>query len=446
MNKLITFFFISLFFICQSLYGDVVLGKLSDASWVSAGGNDMVLSFGRPALGTNFQVEIKTTVTNQLFTITPTDAVDLYIDWGDGNISNYTGSARVDHYYVNAITTTVALSGTTTKILFGYDTATRNVLTRILSPILGMDLTSGNMLFYLCYNLENIYAGMFNYATNVTDFESLFRMGNTTYAGKLTEVPEGLFTNCLKCTKFKQIFRSTKIKYIPDIFGNNTNATDFSYMCNYAYAITNVSPTLFSGCTKVTTFQHLFYRSRVLSEIPSGFFDSNTIVNNFSYAFAGCWGLTTIPSGLFDNNTEVTTFGNTFNNAVNIIDIPSGLFTNCQKVTTYKSTFNGCTALKDIPAVLFGTNNNAIDFTQTFYINTSLTNVPSTLFDGCTNMSKTIGLFQGCAAIVSDVPELWDTAKFGNATLAVEANHLNTFTGCINAGNYADIPDAWKGL
>ena len=444
MNKLITFFFISLLIICQSLYGDVVLGKLSDASWVSAGGNDMVLSFWTVPV-TPWELEVVIEAPDVSFNITPTAAVALKIDWGDGSESNYTGSTIVHHTYTNADTYTVALSGSATKLVFGNDVATRGRLKRILTKLDGVsDLTTFFQSFYLCANLNWVPESLFENAEGVTTFEQLFRNSgvtnlpdlvfannseittfrNTLYdCTKLATVSSNIFSGCPKVASFHATFAYNYLFNGPPIglFDDNTNVTSFytTFVDNQGLGFTNLPASLFAKCTKVTSFGSTFHGCKYVKEIPPTLFNNNTAATSFIQTFRNCWALVTVPSGLFTNNLNVTSF--------------SGAF-----YTDY--------GLKNIETNVFPNSNKAIDFSICFYSCTALTNVPTDLFDSCTNMYKTTGLFQGCAAIVSDVPELWDTAKFGNATLAVEANHLNTFTGCINAGNYADIPDAWKGL
>jgi hypothetical protein len=53
-----------------------------------------------------------------------------------------------------------------------------------------------------------------------------------------------------------------------------------------------------------------------------------------------------------------------------------------------------------------------------------------------TNFSYT---FQGCTAITSAVPELWDTTKWPSTRFRDRC-----FYNCTNAANYADIPVGWK--
>lgn len=44
--------------------------------------------------------------------------------------------------------------------------------------------------------------------------------------------------------------------------------------------------------------------------------------------------------------------------------------------------------------------------------------------------------FSGCSGITSNLPRIWETNP--------DASHTGTFTGCVNALNYAEIPDDWK--
>ena len=128
-----------------------------------------------------------------------------------------------------------------------------------------------------------------------------------------------------------------------------------------------------------------FNANRSLEEILSVFPASMSGVTSFSETFRGCASLTSIPAGLFDNCTAVKSFNGAFSGCTSLAAIPAGLFDNCTAVKSFYNTFNGCTS------------------------------------------------------ITSAVPELWDTAKWPNAT-----NHADCFFNCANAANYANIPADWK--
>lgn len=57
---------------------------------------------------------------------------------------------------------------------------------------------------------------------------------------------------------------------------------------------------------------------------------------------------------------------------------------------------------------------------------------------GLSGLDTLDNAFNGCASIVSSIPEIWEVLP--------SIPHSNTFTGCTSATNYADIPNDWKGL
>jgi hypothetical protein len=108
-------------------------------------------------------------------------------------------------------------------------------------------------------------------------------------------------------------------------------------------------------------------------------------------------------------------------------------------VNTLSNTWNGCTAAISFPAVdkltLVDTLSN------TWRGCTAMTTIP-TLMPSSTTLTTTTSAFQNIGSgLLGTVEELWNTTDFPNITA-----YANTFTGCTGLTNYADIPDAWKGL
>ena len=101
--------------------------------------------------------------------------------------------------------------------------------------------------------------------------------------------------------------------------------------------------------------------------------------------------------------------------------------------------------LTSIPSVLFDNINpdgTSISM-KSMFASSSLTSIPTGLFvkeSYNVPISSLESMFEGCSGIVSDVPELWNIAEYEAIT------HTNCFKGCVNASNYASIPNSWKGL
>lgn len=102
----------------------------------------------------------------------------------------------------------------------------------------------------------------------------------------MTEIPEGLFDNNTKVTRFSGAFQ---------------NCT----------GLTNIPEGLFDKCTEVTTFSSAFSGTSVIV-IPNNLFLYNTKVKEFNSTFYGCSGLLYIPLDLFDKCVDVKSFYKTF--------------------------------------------------------------------------------------------------------------------------------------
>lgn len=372
------------------IYGDVVLGSATNITWVSAGANNMVATWGTPVV-LDWQLEIATPTNNSIFRITPTGATNLLISWGDGNSTNYSGSSTVLNQYVSSNTYVVKLSGSAQQIVIAANAQDRTYLKGIKSEVLGIsNLNSLVSMFNENTKLTNLYPNMFNALTDITTVDSLLYV--TTLSVPIT-IPTGLFTNNLKVNTFRRAFYGRKMTSIPeDVWGNNTNTLSFFETFRLCSALTN---------------------------IPEGLFYSVTNANNFASTFQSCDTLTDIPPLLFSKNINATTFFQTFlpTATPNLTNIPSGLFTNNLKVTSYEGTFHGQTKIKNIPADLFGNNTNSVTFKSTFLGMTTLTNISAGLFDGCTKANSFNATFKDCQNLVTIPQNLFDNCK-SNTTFA----------------------------
>jgi hypothetical protein len=107
-------------------------------------------------------------------------------------------------------------------------------------------------------------------------------------------------------------------------------------------------------------------------------------------------------------------------------------------VTSLFYAWRGCTGLTAAPDVSALTNVTTLY--AAWYNCTGLTSAPA-LPTSSTALTTTTSAFQGNAKMGGSVVELWNTNLFPNVTA-----YANTFTGCTNLSNYADIPNGWKGL
>lgn len=225
------------------------------------------------------------------------------------------------------------------------------------------------------------------------------------------------------------------------------------------YVIYNLA-SVFEGCSS-------------LKQVPEDFFDGATIINPdqegtspiMSKIFYGCSSLQTVPDGLFSNAqfgkiqvaeevfansglekipdrlfskfAACKRFNSAFENCTHLKTIGNDIFEGCQRAVQFRSIFRGCFNLTDIGARLFSVLINASTFSYAFSECYSLETLPGDLFDmywsGNPNFDH---CFMGDSGITSMVPELW--LYYPNSYKSA------CFSGCINAANYNDIPNAWK--
>ena len=111
--------------------------------------------------------EITTTATPEDFKVQIDGAVNLVVNWGDGNEETFNGSALRTHSYATADTYTMwVVSGTATRIAFGSAGTTPTLLTAVASIISDtIGLTSTIDMFQLCTNLSSFAANWFDAAS-----------------------------------------------------------------------------------------------------------------------------------------------------------------------------------------------------------------------------------------------------------------------------------------
>ena len=334
------------------------------------------------------------------YKIVPANTV---VDWGDGSSSvipqgNRTASNDAfNHTYSQAGAYVIAIASgkaaTEQQILqmsfYSYKTEGDNAkkLVSMDTPLLNMNTTSLQSLFFGCSNLSKVSVGLFDKNTAVTNFQYCFRAcsslteipglfdKNTTVTNfsycfydcsNLTTIPDGLFDKNTAVTDFGDCFYGCSLKKIPaGLFDKNTVVADFG-SCFSGCHMLEIPARLFDKNTAVTDFSYCFFDCSLLEVIPAGLFDKNTAVTDFRYCFYGC-SLKKIPTGLFDKNTAVTDFNYCFYGCSNLTIIPAGLFDKNIAVTGFGYCFYGCASLTAIPAGLFDKNTAATDFGRCFY-------------------------------------------------------------------------------
>ena len=231
--------------------------------------------------------------------------------------------------------------------------------------------------------------------------------GDSVYGEKrLTKVLNSLLEEKGKdfSNKFYDCSNLTEIP--EDLFVNNPNVTSFERAFAGCTSLQNIPEKLFAGDSAVTNFAGVFAGCTAVSSVPAGLFASNPAVTNFFQAFSGC-AMTELPAGLFAKNPAVTSFAGAFLDCKLLQSIPENLFANNPAVTDCSYTFCGNIALQKIPAKLFANNPSVADFS---------------------------GAFMFCTAVTGKLPELWVSHP--------NAAHVLTFSGVVNADNYAAATEA----
>lgn len=467
-------------------------------AYVASGANDIVLFIQRPnthgftwgLYGTNYvaqfgsdsiswDLEITTTNANELFSIWPTTASGLSITWGDGSVSNYTGSDRVDHYYVATGTNTLSITGSVTRLRFGHDTPTRRVLTKSLSRIRSTTgFTSFETTFLSCALLNYMPVDFFGDLTgittlrqtwsgcsSVTNFPSVSVLTNVTdlfqtwmNCSSATNLPEvstltkvsgslwATWQGCSKVTRFPDVSALTNVNNLGYAWNGCSSATNFPEVS----ALTNVTSLSMTwlGCsvatnfpnvstlTNVTTLASTWYNCYAVSNLPS--VSTLTKVTSLDSTWWGCTSATNFPD--VSTLTNVTTLASTWRGCTKAVSFPD--ISALTRVTTLNNTYRSGGKPTSFPDV--STLTNVGTLYSAWYECISMTSCPA-LFPGSTNLTNVAYAFYGCIGIVGAVPELWDTNVWANTNfLLTAANHTNCFKNCTGAANYGDIPAGWK--
>lgn len=217
---------------------------------------------------------------------------------------------------------------------------------------------------------------------------------------------------------------------------------------------------LFSGCTNLNT------------AIPANMFPEGLTSLNCDQMFLECHALTcSLPENMFPSTLKTLICNSMFNNHTAISGLPEHLFPeglqtlSCttfiestnqfevqltshffpESITSLNCRFffgfpdDGPKAVGAMPADFFPPALSYFNGEFMFNANTNLTSIPADLGTHLptTSETKLERMFQCCTGITGAVPELWETHQ--------NTSHKDCFSGCINATNWADVPEDWGG-
>ena len=133
---------------------------------------------GSVALGVDepFKFKITTTLSPQTFSFQTDNAVDLFVDWGDGNNDTYSGTGLRSHSYATAGDYNISLTGQASRISFyeGTEDLLKDILTPMSNSVTG--ITSAYEMFRDASGITTFTAEDFfdDVSGNVTNMQHMF--------------------------------------------------------------------------------------------------------------------------------------------------------------------------------------------------------------------------------------------------------------------------------
>ena len=201
-------------------------------------------------------------------------------------------------------------------------------------------VTSFEGTFYGCA-VTTVDVDMFRYNTQTNSFKYTFSRSS------IQSIPNDLFRYNILVTNFSGVFSSTIIEAVPeDLFKYNTMVLDFSQVFSSCTGLRYLG-SVFKYNLNVKTFNQALAGSSCT--IPDDLFQNNTEVEDFSYLFYNADRRVAIPKSLFDNCLKVKFFDFLYygNWALpgeapelwNRIPLPSGnkAFYSCSKLINFAS-------------------------------------------------------------------------------------------------------------
>ena len=277
----------------------------------------------------------------------------------------------------------------------------------------------------------------------------------TIKGGKLTSIPEKLFSNCPNAERFEYVFSQTAIESIPEkIFAENsaatkyegafylcqnlkaipanlmkkaTEATNIKYMFAGCTAVTEIPAAMFENCTNVTNLEYIFSYNIGVQSVKKDTFKGLSNVKTMGAVFMGCTSLTDVEAGVFDGLTSAKSFQYCFADCASLRTIPSGLLRGMTKAYYFESMFQR-SALESVPAELFDEVRDyySADYSYIFAECPNLKTIPATLFDHVTTSSSTVFGYLFTGSGIETIPAGLFVSCTGVPSTAFEA----VFAGC----------------
>ena len=348
------------------------------------------------------------------------------------------------------------------------------------------EITSVASMFYNCTALKSVPEKLFEKTTKATSASGLF-----SGCKALESVPAGLLADMPALTNLGSIFNNcASLKSVPEtFFANQTEANSLTSGFFGCAALETLPAELFQNMTKLTNVASLFKGCANLKSLPEGLFDTLTEATNMNSLFSGCKTLETIPVDIFKNMTKITTASYLYEGCIKLTEFPSlkhcvalktipALWKDCTQLETAPADyfpesvkngtsaaylFSGCTSLKTVPEDMFRHFEGTTIISEMFLNCTSLESLPVTIFDSMKKISTASKTFSGCTAFTGESPytmvqdgeqqvkvHLYERTNypdiFGAKIFTSASSYKDTFKGCTQMADYADIPIPWGGI
>ena len=401
------------------------------------------------------------------------------------------GMTTLDYAFANTSLVTVPqpeedafAAVTTVEYMFSGCAALETVPEGLLAG--APEVTSVASMFYNCTALKSVPEKLFEKTAKATSASGLF-----SGCKALESVPAGLLADMPALTNLGSIFNNcTSLKSVPEtFFANQTEANSLTSGFFGCAALETLPAELFKNMTKLTNVASLFKGCANLKSLPEGLFDTLTEATNMNSLFSGCKTLETIPVDIFKNMTKITTASYLYEGCIKLTEFPSlkhcvalktipALWKDCTQLETAPADyfpesvkngtsaaylFSGCTSLKTVPEDMFRHFEGTTIISEMFLNCTSLESLPVTIFDSMKKISTASKTFSGCTAFTGESPytmvqdgeqqvkvHLYERTNypdiFGAKIFTSASSYKDTFKGCTQMADYADIPIPWGGI
>ena len=195
------------------------------------------------------------------------------VTWGDGSSNTITSSSDVNtlHTYASAGTYQISITGFMPGFIVNNTTAIKSLIKSVNAwGTVGLRQIN----FYGCTfvtSLPSDYIGL----QDVEVFSSFMRQTG------ITSIPSGIFQYATNASNFSDVFSYTNITSIPSgLFDTNVNASIFASSFNNCLLLASYPATLFDNCVNAINFSATFRLCKLLTFSLQ--FTYNTQVTIFS--------------------------------------------------------------------------------------------------------------------------------------------------------------------